>query len=70
MRDIVAKARAFATDIAYRCHGRTPWVSSISISFINAGARLAGEAPEAPIDPDIRPIYAVIRENEAWQIWR
>ncbi|MEY3378594.1 MAG: hypothetical protein RLZZ92_46, partial [Actinomycetota bacterium] len=25
---------------------------------------------EAPIDPDIRPIHAVIRENEAWQIWR
>jgi hypothetical protein len=38
--------------------------------FNNAGARLAGGAPEAPIDPDIRPIHAVIRENEAWHIWR
>ena len=34
VRDIVAKARAFATDIAYRCHGSTPWVRSISISSI------------------------------------
>jgi hypothetical protein len=38
--------------------------------FNSAGARLAVGAPEAPIDPDIRPIHAVIRENEAWQIWR
>ena len=33
VRDIISKAWAFATDIAYRCHVHTPWVKSLTSSI-------------------------------------